>query len=224
MAGETLDIGATQQQDAPQDEQLIAGKFKTQDDLVNAYKALETKLGQGSQQSTTPEPKQTQRLELDFSALSNEILAHGDLSPETRSRLDQLGFPQAMIDAQVTSVKGAAAENARTLHEAAGGEEQYKSVKEWAKSNLPQAEKDFLEGQASMGREHAAQAVKYMVAKYEAANGKVAPLMQGGGGTSNGSGYPSVHAMKEAMADKRYGKDPDYTQSVMNRVAVSTAF
>jgi hypothetical protein len=48
---------APQPQEAPKAEEMILGKFKTQDDLAAAYKELEKKLGQPKEEAKPAEPK-----------------------------------------------------------------------------------------------------------------------------------------------------------------------
>lgn len=47
---EALDAGRQEAAEAAEQEQLLAGKFKSQDDLIKGYEELEKKLGQKSQQ------------------------------------------------------------------------------------------------------------------------------------------------------------------------------
>jgi hypothetical protein len=129
---------------------LLAGKFKSQDDLVKAYKELETKLGQPTPQQpadeeaeTTPEgeeeakagaePKYPEYGEavsgileeagIDPSAAAAEYAENGSLSEETIQSYVDGGIPREMIDAYLRGVTSAQADAT------AGAEAEVASIK-----------------------------------------------------------------------------------------------
>ena len=111
--------------------ELIAGKFKTQDDLLKAYKELEKKLGQQSakkpeETQETPkapeesneEPEVTPEAAygtvitsavsaagLDLAEVTKEFESSGDISEESYKAFEQAGFPKHIVQAYLAGVK-----------------------------------------------------------------------------------------------------------------------
>ncbi len=119
-------------------------KFKSAEDMVASYKALEAKLG------TTPAPaaaapavatpvKAGAALEvpapeaaaaavanagLDMGALQSEWQTNGgDLKPETYASLEKAGIPKAMVEGYVAGQKALAADYDSSAYATAGGQE-----------------------------------------------------------------------------------------------------
>lgn len=200
---------------------LYAGKYKTVEDLEHGYKEAQKALSgrPAPNNDNVPEGKPST---LDFEAMTNEVLARGELSEASRERLAGLGIPEGVIQQYVENAKSETAKIQAAIYETAGGEEQYKAVRDWCKQNLSQAERDFLQQQASLSTDHAKLSVQTMVARYEAANGKIGNLMDAGSNPKgDGAGFASVHEMKQAMKDPRYRTDPAYRDSVIRRVDAS---
>lgn len=149
---------------------LLAGKFKTQDDLVKAYKELEGKLGDKAQQTPAEETKETNETnetpegnndeaadtestygkavsdaitaaEIDLEAAQKHFAEHGDLSEEDKVKFEKSGFSRDVVDAYLKGV-GQQAANA----EAAEGE-----AKELAESQIS-AIKASVGGEESFGK------------------------------------------------------------------------
>lgn len=109
------------------EEELIAGKFKSQEDLVKAYEELQKKLGQRTSQDTPEgeaegdedagqesgpedpslaEARETLKSRgLDMDAFSAEIEKDGKLSDESYESLAKAGYPKFMVDAYVRGLQ-----------------------------------------------------------------------------------------------------------------------
>lgn len=202
--------------DASAEPKLYAGKYKTVEDLENGYREAQKAL------SGRPAPGDAKPSTLDFEAMTNEVLARGELSEASRERLAGLGIPEGVIQQYVENAKSESTKIQAAIYETAGGEEQYKAVRDWCKQNLSQAERDFLQQQASLSTDHAKLSVQTMLARYEAANGKISNLVDAGSNPKgDGAGFANVHEMKQAMKDPRYRTDPNYRESVIRRVDAS---
>lgn len=206
---------------------LIGGKFKSQDDLLAAYKELEAKLGtqqpakQGDQKpaAETGDQKPAAGAEgIDFDAMAQEITTSGDISAQSRALLKKAGIPDAMVQSHIDNVKAQVVALQGAIHEAAGGKDQFEAMRQWATSGgLTEAERTFLGDQASKGPEQAKIAVSQLKQRFEAVNGKLPSLV--GGKSGNGLvGFRSTAEMTAAMKDPRYKTDPAYRKDVEQRV------
>ncbi len=132
-------------------DQLLAGKYKTTEDLVAAYKELEGKLGQKSEPTPEAEPAgeaaQTNEdnsdadpvetvygkvvadaikaAEVDIDAATAEFTKDGKLSDETMAKFATAGFPAEVVNAYL---KGAQAPVEEAKEMAAGQIETIKTV------------------------------------------------------------------------------------------------
>lgn len=131
---------------ANEPEQLLAGKFKTQDDLVNSYKELEQKLGTYRQESS----KDTIDAVLSAAGLEGVDLASnfntdGRLSDEQYAAFEKAGFGKDLVDVFMRGQQ-AIAQNSVYAQERikehavkmVGGEQQLEGLLRWAGTNLPE--------------------------------------------------------------------------------------
>lgn len=194
---------ATGQVDAPQGE-LLLGKYRSAEDLAEAYKSLQaeyTRLKSGAQTATEPQTTEPQ-------GVSQE---------------------QTEEQQQAPSIDGAKAEAIQQrVFEQAGGEEGYKRLANWVASNLPADRVNAWNETLSKADEtQIMTALKGLQYDYMMANG-YEPRLTGGRAPSNEvRGYSSEAQVVEAMSDPRYsGENPDpaYIREVERRLAVSNVF
>ena len=95
---------------ADEDFPLIDGKFKSQEDLLKAYKELEKKLHSPNQEETEVVPQATTEAEakevveaagLDFSNLYTEFQTNGALSEASYKALAEKGIPEDVVNAYI---------------------------------------------------------------------------------------------------------------------------
>jgi hypothetical protein len=218
---------------APAPEKLLAGKYKTAEDLENAYKALEARLGAPKDTAaTTPAPTPTDATQaptdapkgIDYRAIGDEIAASGDVSADTRAALAKTGMPDSMIDTVVQGLKNQYTEMQNQAYEVAGGKEQFEVMREWAKTNLSDTEKNFLQAQTAAGKEQAMLAVQALRSRYEAVNGKPPAVLVDGNKTSSNVGYESRYQMVADMRNPLYKADPAFRAKVEQRIMATTTF
>lgn len=194
---------ATGQLDAPQGE-LLLGKYRSAEDLAEAYKSLQaeyTRLKSGTQTATEPQTTEPQ-----------------EVNQEQREEQQQ-----------TPSIDGAKAEAIQQrVFEQAGGEEGYKRLANWVASNLPADRVNAWNETLSKADEtQIMTALKGLQYDYMMANG-YEPRLTGGRAPSNEvRGYSSEAQVVEAMSDPRYsGENPDpaYIREVERRLAVSNVF
>ena len=226
--------------EAKPEEELIAGKFKSQEDLVNAYKELEGKLGK------QPEEEEAKKTELnieeskeeeeeaksavdaaglDFDALSAEYTINGSLTEESYEKLTKAGIPKQMVDTYIEGVELKANNMRNEVFNAVGGEENYTELITWASTNLkPEEVKAFNKTLESNNMSAITLAVQGINAKYTAAEGSQGQMIKGKAASTVGERFESNQEVATAMQDPRYKTDPAYRQRVYDKLARSNVF
>lgn len=214
----------------------ILGKFKTQDDLIAAYKSLEQKLGQQSQTKTetapsTTIPATTQEVPAnvsptDLAKYEAEFATNGKLSDATYTELQtKNNLSKAQVDSIIEGRQAQATLRAQTIFNAVGGEENYRSMLTWAAANLSPAEQQAFNAAVQGGDQSAMQlAVDGLEARYQKNYGN-SPNLVTGKGAQAVAGFKSEAEMMAAMNDPRYKsgpkQDPAYVASVEARIRAS---
>lgn len=186
---ESLQIGEQMEQEQ---QQLLAGKYKSAEDLEKAYIELQSKLGQSS--------------ETEEAAESQETSESTEKEPEPEE-------PSETEGAQLTQ------EDVDYLQDMAGGKDGYESMLKWAASSLQQKEIDMYDAVMEQGNPSAVYfAVQALVARYNDATGSDGKLLTGKGASENGTTFRSQQELIAAMSDPRYDNDPAYRQDVVDRL------
>ena len=232
-------------------EELIGGKFKTNDDLLKAYQELEKKLGQPDQDETPEEtedapsdnaegeeestdepnsddtPASEDTPEIDVVKYANEFFESGELSEASYKELaDNHKLPKEIVDTFMSGVQANQQLRMHEIHNAAGGEAEYKAMVDWGTKNL--TEDDIASYNDALDK-------AVLQGDYRDLNTIVKGIKAQMGGTepkylkattSNTSGstvkpFANRTEMQRAMADKRYSTDPKYNAEVVARLAVS---
>ena len=179
-------------------EDLILGKYKSQADLVDAYKNLQRE---------------------------NERLRGGE-EPEPAADAEY-GQPDSK-EQEDESPKIAPEEAARirdNIFEQVGGKDKYQVLLGWASQNLPQGRIDSFNGALDAADEGAIIAqLKGVQYDYMMATGYEPKLTGGRAPTNDVRGFASEAQVIAAMQDPRYGNDPAYIKEVEQRIAVSDVF
>ena len=218
-------------------EGLLAGKYKSAEELEKAYVELQKKLGdnkeeeQASAEDKTETPQLSEGANLITSA-SEEYFANGNkLSPETMAKFSSLSSqdlikaymevsqnpefqqqqaaPQAEItESQINQIKNSA-----------GGDKAYASIVNWAKTNLPQDQINAFDEVVNTGSVQAIQlAVSGLKAEYDNANGVEGRMVTGKTAPNNGDVFRSQAELVRAMSDARYDNDPAYRQDIIEKL------
>jgi len=191
-------------QDPPVPAELILDKFKTVDDLQQAYVELERKMGAPAGPAPTPpagelpptpaegapgppqidDGTQQQAVQtvlekagLNEQTLAQEIIATGSLSDESRKALNQQGIPDELIDTYANGYAIQVQQATATAHEIAGGADRQNAVLGWLAENKTPEQKAALNAQLnSPGWETS---WRGLVAEYNTATGTGGQLLQG---------------------------------------------
>ena len=200
---DSLAVGEKLQADQ---EQLLAGKYKDAQELEKAYVELQKKLGekeQSTEQATEEQPEDKPQLSEGASLItsaSDEYYANGNkLSDETMAKFSSMSSQdliKAYMEVQKTpefqqqqSAPAADITPAQVnqIKNAAGGDQAYANIINWAKGSLPQDQLNAFNEVVNTGSVQAIQlAVSGLKSQYDNANGVEGRLVTGKAAPNNG--------------------------------------
>lgn len=217
-------------QEVSDEQELILGKFKSQEDLAQAYENLEKKIGE-QQQTSKEEGQQEEEAPVQQGNVSNAIqeasdayLEKGELSEANYKALEESGIPRDFVDAYVRGQEATIESEMAEIRSTVGGQDNYNQMIEWASANLPEEDINSYDDIVSTGTPEAAKmAAKGMYARYMSETGGES-MNIAKGGTSGAAIQPfnSNAQVVEAINDRRYEMDPAYRAEVERRISVST--
>lgn len=236
-----------------EDDSLILGKFKDVDSLAEAYKNLESKLGQQSadqkpaegeeptkDQDSKDESSENQTLDLKreepkeeaakdqddstdiFKEYGQKYAENNGFTDEDYSALAEKGYPKEVVQVYEQGLRALQQSRTDAAVKAVGGDDQLKTVQQWAGQNLSDAELTAFNNQLN-----SAQSAEEVGVIYEALNARYrrsageSDLVSAKGSTPKAAGYSNRQELVKAMSDPRYGTDEKYTKEVEQRVQYS---
>tara|TARA_B100001057_G_scaffold400795_1_gene412117 strand:+ start:1627 stop:2400 length:774 start_codon:yes stop_codon:yes gene_type:complete len=216
----------SEEQQPEAEEELILGKFRSQEDLAEAYENLEKKLGETKQQEQVSEENSTEQnsnVSEAIQSASDAFYNEGALSEENYKALEENGIPREFVEAYVRGQEATMESEVATITNSIGGQENYEAMSEWARNNLPSEEIDSFDQIVESSTPDAAKmAVKGLYARFISEGGQQPTIRQGQTSGSAVQPFNSSAQVVEAMKDRRYETDPAYREEVERRLAVST--
>lgn len=223
---------------ADEGEELLAGKYKTTEDLLNGtleilkgkevkdletfYKTLESELGKPKdtegkekEEEEVPDGKDEGKEEdkeegtLDFTSFVNEIQEKGELSAESMETLKAQGFPEELINSYVEGQQALIERNQQTFFNTVGGQENYEAMIKWASTNLSQKEIDTFNKAVTTDMDIAKLATEALYSKYVQANGKAPEKLIMGAKGVQGTSTGRYESLEQMKADMA---DPKYAK------------
>ena len=230
------------QQEEPQVEETqerpewLPEKFKSAEDMAQAYASLEKRMGQGTEEveveQQTNEEEQPQQEDESTEEASNyneavvkasqEFFANdGKLSEDTYKKLEGIGLPRDIVDSYAAGQQALLQAEEAQIKGVAGND--YDAMTEWANEQLPQEEIDTFDEAVTSGTvQQAKLAVQGLYARFQNANGAKPQLVQGAVSGSSTMPYQSMQELARAQADPRYKSgDKAYHNEVDRRLSVS---
>lgn len=218
-----------QEQDA-----LLAGKYKSAEDLEKAYIELQRKFSSRSPEEdaqpddqTVDQPEEEPQDELDYSFLDRlaQEADSGEFSEDTLQALDTmsasdiadmfLAYREQQPQQQEYQIS---AEEASSLKGVVGGEEQYNQMIAWAAQNLSQEEIAVYDAVMDKGDPQAIYfAIQALNYRYQDSVGTEGRLLTGTAAQSVDV-FRSQAEVVRAMSDPRYDNDPAYRQDVYDKL------
>ena len=213
---ESLAIG---EQMIADQEQRLAGKYKSTEELEAAYIELQKKLG-SQEDNVQAEPEETP--EVDWLAEAyNAINESGELSEELSKQISEMNGMDvfnAMKGSAPTESRDLSESEMNAVYQAVGGQDQYGNLISWAQENFSEAEINAYDSVIESGDiaqiNLALQALYY---RYTDAVGQDGNLLQGKPAEAQ-SGFRSQAELIQAMNDSRYDSDPAYRQDVIDKL------
>ena len=208
---------------------LIAGKFKSQDDLVKAYQELQTKLGGDAVEETseavvtedvTPTVDAIPGLSNDdYTSYSNEWAESGELSEESYTKLQEAGFSKDIVDAHIQGNVASSVLQETELLKAVGGKEEFNKMAEWARGSLPQEDINAFNNINENGTTQEVQlALLGLKSNYEEANGRTPNLTAGVQSGLPTDVFESSAQVSTAINNPLYQSDPAYRKNVIDKL------
>lgn len=218
---------------AEQEAALLAGKYKSAEELEQGYIELQQRFSAGERGEPEAQQEEVEEVEEEveeedqtpsdlLDRLWNE--SEGEISPELLEEIK--GSNPEDIAAMYLEFRNQQPE-APTISEGdidqlrsiAGGEEGYSQMMSWAVENLSQAEIDMFDEVIDSGSTQASffaiQALNY---RYKDAAGYEGRMLTGTSSPDVSNAFRSQAELVRAMEDPRYSKDPAYRQDVMARL------
>ena len=240
--GEKIAKEEAEQRDARweknESEDLIGGKFKTQEELLKAYQELERQRGEAKEEVESEDVEEsTETEEVQEEAPTNEAFskaaeeyANGELSEETINALSEMDskdlireyvkfYSQNQQQAQAQATSEA---DAKAIYDSVGGEEAYGEMVGWAAQNLSQDEIDSYNSVTNSGNTSAIKfAVEALAYRYANSEGYEAPMVTGRKSAPSVQGYRSNAELARDISDPRYSTDPAFRADVEARLSKS---
>ena len=227
--------------------ELIGGKFRTQEDLLKAYQELQTKLGSNEKteegeeataeadeaptdEATEEEEPADETVDYMFE-LNKEFEEKGQLSEEAIDKLsamDTKDLIASYMKYQAKSTEQARAglqnqEAINAIKNSVGGDEAYGEMINWAAQNLPPEEINDYNSITNSGNPTAIKfAVESLANRYRNSEGYEAPLVTGRKADSSVKPYRSQAELARDIGNPLYSTDPAFRQDVEDRLARST--
>lgn len=169
---------------------LLAGKFKDQSSLEQAYLELQKKLGEPSD-----EPEVGEEVEAEEQTAEEKS--------EEEPSADQLTEAQA-----------------NQLFEMVGGEKAYKSMLNWASENISKEEVEMYDSVMASGSANSIYfAVQALRNKYNDAVGSDGQLLTGKrSAAQQNEQFRSQQELVQAMNDPRYDNDPAFRDDIIRKL------
>jgi hypothetical protein len=206
-------------------------KFKSVEDMAQAYESLEQKLGSQDEEEYEEELEDDELesivdgLEeegIDFDSLSQEFAELGGLTEDSYDSLVEAGIPRSMVDQFIDGQMAVATQMQQEAFEQVGGQEAYEDMVSWASDNMPEASIDAFNNAVNSGNiETANLAIQGLQAQYRSVNGSEPSLVMGETKSVTGGVFDSAAQLTAAMRDPRYSTDSAYRQSVAAKLSRS---
>ena len=217
---DSLAIGESLQQEQ---QNLLAGKYKSAEELEQGYLELQRRMGEGqpNQQATTDVSDQLAKAyesytsEKNFDASAFDNVSKEDLIKAFFENSEEVPQAEGSEGPDLTQ------DQVEGMMNNVGGKEQYQQIMNWAVQNLPKSDIEAFDAIVdSANPSQINMAVEAMARRYTDANGQEGQTIQGRSAKMTDS-YRSQAEMIRDMNDPRYDSDPAYRNDVMTKLANS---
>ena len=233
FSAEELDSLAVGERLAEQEQQLLAGKYQSAEELERGYLELQKRLSSPAEEEPqveeAPEAEEEEEIEVDgdlFDAIMESYRTGewDDNLVEEVGKMDPIDVANMFLtkqgEAQQTAV--ATEEDVTQIQDSIGGIDEYQNMIQWAGQNLSEQEINLYDAAMDRGDPltmfFAAQALN---SRYQDAVGYDGEMLTGSAPRNTSNAFRSQAELIAAMSDPRYDKDPAYRQDIADKLAVS---
>jgi hypothetical protein len=233
FSAEELDSLAVGERLAEQEQQLLAGKYQSAEELERGYLELQKRLSSPAEEEPqveeAPEAEEEEEIEVDgdlFDAIMESYRTGewDDNLVEEVGKMDPIDVANMFLtkqgEAQQTAV--ATEEDVTQIQDSVGGVDEYQNMIQWAGQNLSEQEINLYDAAMDRGDPltmfFAAQALN---SRYQDAVGYDGEMLTGSAPRNTSNAFRSQAELIAAMSDPRYDKDPAYRQDIADKLAVS---
>jgi len=226
------------------EEKLLAGKYKSQEELEKAYLELQRKQSQPPEQREEVAESQPQtakeiygdfvggKLEeagVDYGNMNERWQKTGKLEDADYEQLEGAGFTREMVESYLDGVQyrttkdnQLSVQQATDLQNEYGGAERYKQMTEWAAQNFTEPErKAYDKAMKSTDVDYVRLAIDGLQARYMTATDQEPRLIGGRTSKTSLDKFESNAQLVEAINDPRYSKDSAYRKKVKDKLGRS---
>lgn len=232
FSAEELDSLAVGEKLAEHEQQLLAGKYQSAEELERGYLELQKRLSSQSNDDTpteqaTEEPEeqeQDEEVDADLFDTIMESYRTGEWDEsivDTVSKMDPIDVANMFLEKQGEVQQGelATQEDIDQIQESVGGMDSYRNMIQWAGQNLSENEIAMYDAAMDKGDPltmfFAAQALN---ARYQDAIGYDGEMLTGSAPRNTRDAFRSQAELVAAMSDPRYDKDPAYRQDIAEKL------
>ena len=203
-------------------------KFKSPEDLAKSYTELEKKLSQPSDDEAAEPEAEANETEQSpapqFDKYAEEFATSGELSADSFSELENMGYPKEMVDTYIKGLQSAQSADSNSVMELAGGQDGYTELTDWARDNMAEAELNVYNQMVESNTDNAKVAVEWLMSRREAAGAVEPNLLSGKSGSPQRDEFRSTAEVVSAMKDPRYHADAAFRKDVEEKLARSSVF
>lgn len=235
FSAEELDSLAVGERLAEHEQQLLAGKYQSAEELERGYLELQKRLSSQSnddaptEQAIEEPEEQEKEVEVDGDLFDTimESYRTGEWDEsivDEVSKMDPIDVANMFLEKQgkVQQAEVATQEDVEQIQESVGGMDSYQNMIQWASQNLSENEIAMYDAAMDKGDPltmfFAAQALN---SRYQDAIGYDGEMLTGSAPRNTGNVFRSQAELIAAMSDPRYDKDPAYRQDIADKLAVS---
>jgi hypothetical protein len=230
FSAEELDSLAVGERLAEQEQQLLAGKYQSAEELERGYLELQKRLSSPAEEEPqveeAPEAEEEEEIEVDgdlFDAIMESYRTGewDDNLVEEVGKMDPIDVANMFLtkqgEAQQTAV--ATEEDVTQIQDSIGGIDEYQNMIQWASENLSEQEINLYDAAMDRGDPltmfFAAQALN---SRYQDAVGYDGEMLTGSAPRNTGDVFRSQAELVAAMSDPRYDKDPAYRMDISEKL------
>ena len=229
FSAEELDSLQVGEQLAQQEQQLLAGKYKSAEELERGYLELQKRLSGKeepeveAQEEAPEQEEQPEENDLDLYDTIIESYRTGEWDPQVVAQVENMNPVDVanmfLEKAGATQTPQATSNDIEQIQESVGGETEYQNMIQWAGQNLSEQEVAMYDAVMDRGDPlamfFAAQALN---ARYQDAVGYDGEMLTGNAPRNAGDAFRSQAELVAAMSDPRYDKDPAYRADVADKL------